>query len=490
VAAAQAAGQVFGYAEAAEHWERAIGLFPAIPGAAEIAGISLPQMFVRAIDALDAGGDRARAGAVAEEAYRQFAAAPDAATAALVRGRAACLRAMERPGDGLPLIKEALQLFETEPPSADQAAAWLHYANRFLFHAEGNIQASRAALGRGTGDRRGGWCHRPDTADHGGPGSLRVRVRAGREGFAILRRAQAAADAAGNEAGLITLAVNESAARLKTAQFERAADVARRGLRIARQAGRDKGIHAALLAANAAEALFAAGRAEEAALLVDPMTTGPPDLDHWPVHLRRAEIDLLRGDMDAAARRGRQISVFAGRIASIEHSREAARGAAELGLWAGRPGDALTEVRRVLAMYQEPGVGISFKCGRLLVTGMRACADLAEQALARRDERAADAAQAAADYLMAWLERTESAAFADHPFMATSPAERAAWDAERTRLAGASDPAAWDAAGELWEELDCRHQAAYARGLVKPAGLSSFVCKQGFGCLVVAGCCG
>src|SRR5215471_7538761 len=52
--------------------------------------------------------------------------------------------------------------------------------------------------------------------------------------------------------------------------------------------------------------------------------------------------------------------------------------------------------------------------------------------------------------------------FADHPWVATIPAERATWDAERTRLAGASDPAAWRAAAKMWEDIGCPHRAAYA----------------------------
>src|SRR5690242_11613088 len=93
---------------------------------------------------------------------------------------------------------------------------------------------------------------------------------------------------------------------------------------------------------------------------------------------------------------------------------------------------------------------------------MRACADLAEQARARRDDDAASAAQAAADNLASWVDRMAGAPFADHPFVATIPAERATWDAERTRLAGASDPAAWDAAAKVWEGLGCPHLAGYA----------------------------
>ena len=54
------------------------------------------------------------------------------------------------------------------------------------------------------------------------------------------------------------------------------------------------------------------------------------------------------------------------------------------------------------------------------------------------------------------------APFTDHPYVATIPAERATWDAERTRLAGPSDPAAWDRAAKAWQDLGCPHRAGYA----------------------------
>ena len=129
-------------------------------------------------------------------------------------------------------------------------------------------------------------------------------------------------------------------------------------------------------------------------------------------------------------------------------------------MWAGRPGDALEEVRRVLGLFKIPDLTIF--CGRLLATGMRACADLAEQARARRDEPAAQAAEAAADGLASWVDQMAGAPFAEHRFVATIPAERASWDAERTRLAGASDPEAWSRAAKTWEGLSCPHRAGYA----------------------------
>jgi hypothetical protein len=55
--------------------------------------------------------------------------------------------------------------------------------------------------------------------------------------------------------------------------------------------------------------------------------------------------------------------------------------------------------------------------------------------------------------------------FTDHPFVATIPAERATWDAEQTRLAGAADPEAWRRAAKSWDELGCPHRAGYASAL-------------------------
>jgi DNA-binding CsgD family transcriptional regulator len=459
VAAAEAAERVFGYAEAAAHWQRAIELYQQLPGAAQAAGAGLPRLYLRAIDALDVAGDGQRAGALAEEAYRRFAGHPDPATAAVVHLRAAYYRGLAAPDAGLPLIKEALRLFEQLPPSAEHAEAWFHYGGIFLFHAEGRLEDSRGALNRAL-----------EIAEGAGATALMPRILAylavqaftrGQiaEGFTILDRGRALTEATGGE-GAVWLDVIQSDILLKTGKFQAAAEVARRGLQAARQVGRHTSFTASVLPANASEALLALGQTAEAAALIDPLTAGPPDRDHFPVHTNRAEIDLLRGDIEAAAQRWQQINAVIGRYFSIDFAREAAQRAAELALWAGRPDDALQEVQRALALYQSPD--LTFACGRLLTAGMRACADLAERARARRGDHAADAAQAAAGDLTSWADQMGGIPFTGHPLMATIPADRATWDAERTRLAGASDPAAWNAAAKTWEDLGCPHRAGYA----------------------------
>jgi DNA-binding CsgD family transcriptional regulator len=461
IAAAAAAERVFCYAQAAAHWMRAIELCQAQPTAASAAGIDVPWLYVQAIDALSVSGDGVGAGIVAEEAYGRFAGHPDAATAAVVHERAAFFRGADRPAAGLPLIEEALRLFGRAPPSAKHAEAWIDYATIFVLHGGGRQEASAAALNRAL-----------EIAEAAGATALIPRIL-GRlahnaflrgqigEGFVILDRGRAVAEqSAGHSGSAVSLAIIDSDALLRLGQFQGATDVALRGLEAARRAGRDASFPAATLAANAAEAMIASGRTDEAAALIDPLTDGPRDPGHLAVTETRVEIDLLRGDIDAAAGRAQQITTLLGRIGHVDAAREVAQRWAELALWAGRPGDALDEVQRSLALFQVPDLTIF--CGRLLAAGMRACADLAGQARARRDIPAAHAAESAAAELAAWVHMMGGAPFADHPFVAAIPAERATWDAERTRLAGASDPSAWAAVAKTWQGLGCPHRAGYA----------------------------
>ena len=457
VSAAEAAERVFGYAEAAGHWQRAIELAQAEPGAASAARFDVPGLYLRAMEALDLSGDGVRAGVVAEDACRRFAGHPAPAIAAVVRHRAALYRAIETTGGGFPLIEEALRLFEQTPPSAEYAQAWLDYADMFLRNV-GRQADMFPALNRAL-----------EIAEAAGAEAMTPRILASlaedafrrglaEEGFAFLDRGWALARAAEDGVALMWLAVNESEALLKLARFQDAADVALSGLEPARHAGLQASWGFTVLAADAAEALLVRGRTAEAAALIDPLTTGPPDRDHWLAHEARAEIDLLRGDTAAARRR--LINTAPAHRGHVDYARESAQRAAELALWDGEPGDALAEVRRVLPLFQTPDLTIL--CGRLLAAGLRACADLAEQARARRDQPAAAAAAAAAGGLAAWAGQAPGAPFADHRFVATIPAERATWDAEQARLAGASDPGAWRAAAQAWQDLDCPHRAGYA----------------------------
>jgi len=438
VKGAEAAERVFGYADAAVHWQRAIELARIEPGAGSMAGYDVPRLYLRAMDALEFSGDGVRAGEVAEDAYRRFAGHPDPATAAAVRYRVAVFRRGDAPAAGLALIEEALPLYEQVAPSAEQAEAWLGYAF-FLLYSGGRNEEAFPALNQAL-----------EIAEAAGATALIPRILAilagdawlheqVEQGFAFLD--QGLARAQDDNMALMSLAINEYIALFCLARFQEAGEVALRGLDRGRRDGLGASWWVAILAADAADALLARGRTAEAAALIDPITARPPGRDDWVVHQARAELDMLRGDLPAAVARYELTDAIAGRVAfigSVDHVREGARRAAELALWAGRPGDALAVTQRVLGFLTAPILTIF--CGRLLAVGMRACADLAEQACARRDEAAAAEARAAAADLASWADRPTGGPFAGHPLMATIPAERATWNAEHARLAGTSDP--------------------------------------------------
>ena len=460
LAAARAAEQVFAYADAATHWQRAIELCQGEPGADLGQGLDVPHLYVRAVDALDATGDSVRAGAVAEEAYRRFADHADRATAAVVHHRAAYLRAiLDSPAAGLPLIKEALRLYDGSPPSAEHASAWFQYTFFFLIEGGGRHQEEiLAALTRGL-----------EIAKAAGAATLIPRILSllamesfergeVEEGFRLLAQARSEPEASRDASTVIVLAANESSALLTWGRLEAGTRTGLRGFDDARKLGFGSNRAAILTLTNGVEGLLGRGRTAEAAALLDPLTGGPVDRDNRWLHQVRAEIDLLRGQVEAAAQRPRRM----GTATDVDDARELGQRVAEVALWAGRPQQALEAVQRALQRLDDTDWG-PISCGWLLTVGMRACADLAEQARARRDEPAVQAPLTAANDLTSWVERTGGNPFTDHPWVASIPAARATWDAERSRAAGASDVKAWRVAAERWEALDYRHRAGYAR---------------------------
>lgn len=283
----------------------------------------------------------------------------------------------------MPAAGAGSSISAVRPEQSARPEALFDYANTFLRSAEGRVEASVPVLNRALAmaEAVGAAALIPQVLSVlAGEAFVRGQIE---EGFTVLQRAWNLAQAAGDGPALLWLAVRESDALLKLARFQSAADVALRGLGAAREAGLEAWFVATFLAYNASEALLALGATAQAAALVDPLTTGLPDRDHYVLHEARAEIDLLRGDVDAAARRHQRVGVLIGPVSDLLYARESACRGTEVALWAGRPGAALDEVRRVFPLFKAPDLTIL--CARLLAAGLRACADLAEQARARRD---------------------------------------------------------------------------------------------------------
>jgi DNA-binding CsgD family transcriptional regulator len=456
--AARSAERLFAYADAAAHWQRAIELCEAEAGTDVGSTLDLPYLYVQAVDALYAAGDRGQAAVVAEEAYRRFANHPEPTTAAVIHLRAGHLRALDSPAAGAPLMQEALELFRGTPPSTEHAKAWYWCAYYVLARGQARtLEEVVLALSRAL-----------EIAEATGAATLVPQIL-GRlafysfmrgdidGGFRLLDRARITAEATGDASAMLPCAIVETAALGYLGKLGEATRVGLRGFDDARKHGLGGSGTAGVVLSNAVEALLARGHTEEAAALIDPYAMGPIDQDRYALHYCRAEVDLLRGEVGVAAARLNQIKVSSS-IPLIELGQRVA----EVAVWAGRPKEAVEDVQRALERLRETD-WVVFG-GWLLAVGMRACADLAERARARRDDdQAVRAALAAADDLASWVKRKQDVPFTAHPFLAANPAIRATWDAERCRAAGRSDAEAWSVAAERWEALDYRHRAGYAR---------------------------
>jgi predicted ATPase len=252
--AAEVAEQVFAYADAAAHWQRAIELCQAERGADLDEGVDVPHLYIRAVDALEAAGNSARAGAVAEEAYRRFADHHDRPTAGAIHLRAALYRGIDSSAERFPLMNEALRLFDGTAPSAEHAKAWLRRAIDLLVHSERrHPEQAAAALRRAL-----------EVAEAAGATTLRPRILCMlayqsfdhgdvEDGFRLIAQARSEPEASRDAWAELSAAGTESDALLKVGRLEEAAQVGLRGFDTAQHLGFGRSFSATIVLGNAVE---------------------------------------------------------------------------------------------------------------------------------------------------------------------------------------------------------------------------------------------
>jgi len=182
-------------------------------------------------------------------------------------------------------------------------------------------------------------------------------------------------------------------------------------------------------------------------------------------------IAVARGDPDAASRLDRFRDLLEGRISMEgQFAGQYALARAEFELWRGRPDAALAAIDDGLA-WVEPKAMPHFS-SLVFAMGARVDADLVERSRAARDpDIETDAVVERIDSRIAAI-----AAFADRVGVETGArldvlAPLRAAEAERSRAAGAPDPARWETAIELWEARERPYDAAYARWRLAEARL-------------------
>jgi DNA-binding NarL/FixJ family response regulator len=452
VAAARQAQAVFGLAEALAHLERALALWPAVPDAAELAELDLAGLCAWAAKLASQTGAAPRAVELARRAI-ELVGEQDPHRAALLHvdlgeylhesGGDDALLAL------LAALERAVELVPAQPPSPERAYALGSLAGGLMVawrYAESLPIAEQAlALARDV------------DAPEAEVRALTVLgvdlacLGRAEEGLAHFRHALQLADEVGDHWGLDRVYVNLTDALTRLGRPRESARVGRAGLGVLRRYG----IDSTLLVSNQVEALLAIGDWDEADRLSVAALRGPTSSFHDALLTIRADVELGRGDFDAArAHLDAASAVRGNRGLDLLHEVFLA----DLALWERRWTDADSAVQESLAgLRQREAAPLRV---RLCAKGLWARAELAALARARRDVDAAADHLARAQALLATARHAAAEAAAVTP-------NAAGWlalaEAEHERALAAARPDLWADAADTWERLERPPLAAYCR---------------------------
>jgi tetratricopeptide (TPR) repeat protein len=452
VAAGREAEAVFGLAEAARHLERALVLWDLVPGAAGLVGLDLVALLEWTAEVADATGAGPRAVELARRAI--VLVVDDPVRAALLQenlGR--FLVASGSYEAALDAFKSALDLVPAEPVTPERAHVLAAFGNALMLgwrHDESRVVCEQALeLAREVGARR---------SEFRALGVLGVDLAylgRGEEGLGHLWEALRLAEDGGAPQDLGRAYTLLTDVLTMVGRPRESVQVAATGIALARRHGREHGADITL-AVNLIEALTDLGEWEEADRVGSAAVRAGGS--QWP-HQRlvaRATLDIGRGAFDRA---------HAGLQAALATVGEDKRGQAafditraELALWERRWDEA--EQAAADGLRRLPAQETAFLRVPLCARGLRAQAELAALARARRDRGALTDRLDRARRLLATAREAAAEAAAVTP---TAAAWRAVAEAEYDRARAEPDPRSWEEAAAAWEALQWPAVVAYCR---------------------------
>ncbi len=452
----------YAFADAQQHFETALELWDQVPDAAEHATLSRARVLRHAAESAFTAGDPVRAIALTRAALAQVDPGDDPVQAGLLHGRLGSYLAATGGQGAMVEYEQAVALVPPSPPSAERAGVLAEFGEALMIQARHSDSRALCEEAIAIASQVGapveeGHARRALGVDLAFLGDLEGGIEQLR---AACRIAETVAKVDDLARALTALAgVLEVFGRL-----EEATTVALEGAEVAGRQGLARW-HGPFLAASAARSLLALGRwAEAEAMLRQAMSRLAPELaaTHVYIHTIYAQLDLGRGLADSAAA---HLAVAHGAFAQTATQAWLAgplfARTAELALLGGRPADASTAVAEGLKL-----VGLQQHLAASLCTlGLRAAADRAELARARRTRGEELEALAVGDAL-AVEQRARASPGIANPAAALPPpvkAEGVTGVAELARLGGHSDPDLWAAAAKAWERLGEPYPTAYAR---------------------------
>jgi DNA-binding CsgD family transcriptional regulator/tetratricopeptide (TPR) repeat protein len=456
--AAAAAEDSYAFPEALAHYERALELWDQVPDAASranldrVALLSAAASVARFIEPLRAVSHiRTGLGMVDDVA--------DPIRAGLLHERLGRYAWIAGLGElALEAHRTAVRLIPADPPSEARARAVAGLAQILMLqrrYAESMVLAEDAVdLARSTGARQ--------IEGHALNTRSQDRVHDGEveEALDDLTEALRLAEEVGNLDDIGRAYGNRIDALYVAGRYDEGVAVAFEGYEVARRLGLLTffGTH---FLCNAANLLYRLGRWEESEVAARRAEEiGSMGINEILIREILARLAMARGRFKEARNELKALRPLAAQAADGQVIEPVQASLAELALWERRPDDAASILADgVRSLAHSPDV----RNLELFALALRAQADLAELARARRSAADAAAAITAGRALMDVV-RERHAVTTRLPALAPqAEAWMALCEAESNRLEGTPAPDAWLAAAEAWEAIGRPYPSAYAR---------------------------
>jgi DNA-binding NarL/FixJ family response regulator len=450
VEAARDAEAVFGLAEALAHLERAVRVWAAVPDAAALAGLDLAELTSWAAQRALQTDAAPRAVELGRRAVALVGQGDPLRAALLYERLGNYLFAAGSRDAGLAARERAVELVPAQPPSAARAqvlAALGHALMLAWRHEESRPICEEAlALARAVGAR---------SAELRAVAVLGVDLAylgQSDEGLEKLWLARRLAEESGDPGELVFAYCWLTDVLTMLGRPRESARLAAGAVSVVRAYGIAHGT----IVFNQVEALVATGEWDEA----DRISAAAlrPSTANWP-HFRlvsRAALAVGRGDFDDARihLEAAHATVRGDERASLPYDVLLT----ELALWERRWTDADTVVRDALAQTWSREAALIRV--QLCAQGLRAQAELAALARARRDADVVRDRLGRARKLLVAARRAAAEAAAVTP---NAAGWRAQAEAEYERARGVARPEAWSDTATRWEQLERPPLAAYCR---------------------------
>ena len=449
VEAARQAEAVFGLAEALAHLERALALWPAVPDAADLVRLDLAELCSWAAELASQTGAAPRAVDLTRQAIELVGDGYPPGAALLHERLGGYLHTSGRGDEALTELERAVALVPVQPPSPERAQVLAALGQGLMLnwrHDESLAACEEALAIARTTDARSAELRALSVL-----GSDLAYLGHGDEGLTRLSQALRLAEESADPVALDRAYIHLTDVLMMLGRPRESARLAGTALEVLRPYGLDHGT----LVANRVEALVASGEWDQAdrlsAAALRAITASYP---HHSL-ISRAELEVGRGDFDQA-----RAHLEAAR-ATLRLDRDLATYAAfvaELVLWERRWVDAEQIVTDGLARAWSRDIAQLrvWLCAK----GLRAQAELAALARARRDGDAVGERLGRARKLLATARHAAAQAAAVTP---NAAGWRALAEAEYQRARGVARPDLWADAADSWERLERPPLAAYCR---------------------------